>query len=133
MIFRPTHAVSIHLPSYTHPQTPLHCVYMHILPLLPALLLKAPVTLFTFLLSSPTVPSLLCSSSLLLTTPPRPHTCSPLTDAEREEHGDTLHEGQGRNIAREFVDAVRARKGMAVEGKKVVAHAEKQRTLSRKK
>ena len=55
----------------------------------------------------------------------------PKTEAEREEWGDTLHEGQGRNIAREFVDSVRGRKGLPVE-RKVVAHAEKQRTLSRK-
>jgi ribosome assembly protein 1 len=57
----------------------------------------------------------------------------PLSEQEREEFGDTLHEGQGgRNLARGYVDAVRGRKGMPVE-RKIVAHAEKQRTLSRKK
>lgn len=56
----------------------------------------------------------------------------PSTDDEREEWGDTVHEGQGKNLARVYVDAVRGRKGMPVE-RKIVAHAEKQRTLSRKK
>ena len=57
----------------------------------------------------------------------------PQTEDEREEFGDTLHEGQGgRNIVRGYVDSVRARKGMPIE-RKIVAHAEKQRTLSRKK
>ena len=40
--------------------------------------------------------------------------------------------GAPRNLARPYVDAVRQRKGMPVESK-IVAHAEKQRTLSRKK
>lgn len=58
---------------------------------------------------------------------------APTTEEEREEFGETLHEGQGgRNLARGYVDAVRGRKGMPVE-RKIVAHAEKQRTLSRKK
>ena len=46
--------------------------------------------------------------------------------------GDQVYEGQGKNIARGFMDAVRVRKGMPVE-KKLVQHAEKQRTLARKK
>lgn len=43
-----------------------------------------------------------------------------------------VYEGQVANKAREYVDGVRTRKGMAVD-KKIVVHAEKQRTLSRKK
>jgi hypothetical protein len=53
-------------------------------------------------------------------------------DEERALHGDTLHEGQLKNIAREFVDSVRTRRGWPVE-RKIVAHADKQRTLSRKR
>ena len=47
-------------------------------------------------------------------------------------HGDVLHEGQLKNLARGYVDTVRARRGMPVE-KKIVAHADKQRTLSKKR
>jgi hypothetical protein len=43
-----------------------------------------------------------------------------------------VHEGQLANKAREYVDQVRRRKGLFIE-KKIVEHAEKQRTLSRKK
>ena len=39
----------------------------------------------------------------------------PRTAAEREEHGDRLHSGQARNVAREMVDATRRRKGLRVE------------------
>jgi ribosome assembly protein 1 len=56
----------------------------------------------------------------------------PSTAEEREAYGDTVHEGQVKNIARLYVDAVRGRKGLPVE-RKIVAHAEKQRNLSRKK
>jgi ribosome assembly protein 1 len=56
----------------------------------------------------------------------------PTTDTEREEFGDIVHEGQGRNLARTYIDAVRLRKGLAV-AKKIVSDGEKQRTLSRKK
>jgi ribosome assembly protein 1 len=59
------------------------------------------------------------------------HDPSP-AEAERAVHGDVLHEGQLKNIAREYVDAVRGRRGMPVE-RKIVAHADKQRTLSRKR
>jgi hypothetical protein len=79
------------------------------------------------------VPSSLEARAEQLTLPPLPVAARrPSTEAEREEWGDTLHEGQGKNLARGFVDAVRGRKGLPVE-RKVVAHAEKQRTLSRKK
>jgi len=57
---------------------------------------------------------------------------TPTTDKEREEYGDTVHEGQVNNIARKYMDAVRTRKGMPVE-KQVVKDAEKQRNLGRKK
>jgi small GTP-binding protein len=56
----------------------------------------------------------------------------PTTKEEREAHGDTLHEGQMKNLARTYMDAVRTRKGMQVE-RKLVVHADKQRNLSRKK
>jgi ribosome assembly protein 1 len=56
----------------------------------------------------------------------------PTTDTEREEFGDIVHEGQGRNLARVYIDAVRVRKGLAV-AKKIVSDGEKQRNLSRKK
>jgi ribosome assembly protein 1 len=78
----------------------------------------------------------------------------PTTAAEKEEFGDTVcgphpvhcmscrmvthqvclqvYEGQLKNIARRYMDAVRERKGMPVE-KQLVAHAEKQSTMSRKK
>jgi ribosome assembly protein 1 len=56
----------------------------------------------------------------------------PSTREEREALGDTLHAGQGRNLARAFVDAVRERKGMPV-ARKIVADGDKQRNLSRKK
>ena len=56
----------------------------------------------------------------------------PTTDEEREEFGDTVHEGQVTSKARAYVDSVRQRKGLSVD-KKIVVHGEKQRTLSRKK
>ena len=56
----------------------------------------------------------------------------PTTAREREEHGETLHAGQGRNLARAFVDAVRLRKGLPL-ARKIVADGDKQRNLSRKK
>jgi ribosome assembly protein 1 len=56
----------------------------------------------------------------------------PTTVAEREEHGEVRHENQTRNIAKEFIDMTRARKGLDLN-KKIVVNAEKQRTLSKKK
>jgi ribosome assembly protein 1 len=53
----------------------------------------------------------------------------PTTLDEREEFGDLVAE---HNSARVVVDRVRKRKGLAVE-EKVVAGAEKQRNLSKKK
>ena len=63
-------------------------------------------------------------------SPPRGHYSNiPTPLASNAPASDAL---QGRNIAREFVNGVRARKGLPVE-RKVVQHAEKQRTLSKKK
>jgi hypothetical protein len=84
----------------------------------------------------------------------------PTTEAERAVMGDTVHEGQvsqtaagrrcgqsspaatplrcvcacaqGVNTARGYVDGVRRRKGLPT-AKRIVAHAEKQRTRARKK
>lgn len=56
----------------------------------------------------------------------------PSTEEEREEFGDTLHEGQVKNFVKELIDSVRLRKGMPID-KKLVVHADKQRNLSRKK
>jgi ribosome assembly protein 1 len=53
----------------------------------------------------------------------------PKTDEEKEEFGDGLH--VLHNSARKLIDSVRRRKGLKVE-EKVVQHATKQRTLSRK-
>jgi ribosome assembly protein 1 len=55
----------------------------------------------------------------------------PTTEEEREEWGE---EGQGvgaANLAKHLIDAVRRRKGLAVE-EKVVESATKQRTRARK-
>jgi len=54
---------------------------------------------------------------------------TPTTEDEREEFGEVDY---GPNIAREYMNKVRKRKGLRVE-EKIVEHAEKQRNLSRKK
>ena len=56
----------------------------------------------------------------------------PITEDEREDHGESIHAAQGKNIAKLYIDSVRSRKGM-MSDKKIVIHADKQRTLSRKK
>ena len=56
----------------------------------------------------------------------------PKTLEEREEHGEVLHDGQVVNLARNYIDAVRKRKGLFVH-EKVVVSAEKQRTRSKRK
>lgn len=53
----------------------------------------------------------------------------PTTEEEKAHFGDL---GDAPNLARKFMDLTRKRKGMAVE-EKIVEHAEKQRTISRKK
>jgi len=57
---------------------------------------------------------------------------APASEEERELLGERLHEGQLKNLARRYVDALRARKGLPLD-RKLVAHAEKQRTMSRKR
>jgi ribosome assembly protein 1 len=54
----------------------------------------------------------------------------PTTEEELEEFGEQA--GAERNLPRSLIDAVRKRKGLPVE-EKVVASAEKQRTLNKKK
>jgi ribosome assembly protein 1 len=54
------------------------------------------------------------------------------TEEELEEHGDTSALAAHSNPARALIDKVRKRKGQVVE-EKVVASAEKQRTLNKKK
>jgi len=53
----------------------------------------------------------------------------PTTEEEIEEFGS---EDLRVNLSRELIDSVRKRKGLTVK-EKVVQHAEKQRTLARKK
>mmetsp|Transcript_36629 Transcript_36629/g.56835 ORF Transcript_36629/g.56835 Transcript_36629/m.56835 type:complete len:97 (+) Transcript_36629:2700-2990(+) len=55
----------------------------------------------------------------------------PTTEDEQEEFG-TNADAKGDNIARILVDDIRRRKGLYVE-EKLVEHADKQRTLSKKK
>jgi ribosome assembly protein 1 len=54
-----------------------------------------------------------------------------LTEEELEDIGSNLG-GVAPNIARQYVDQIRRRKGLPVE-EQIVKHAEKQRTLSKKK
>jgi ribosome assembly protein 1 len=54
----------------------------------------------------------------------------PSTASEKEEYGDMLYEGQLANRARVMMDAVRQRKGLAID-RKIVVSAEKQRTRKR--
>lgn len=56
----------------------------------------------------------------------------PTTEDEREEYGDEIYEGQLQNLAMRYIAGVRDRKGLSTADKLVV-HAEKQRTRSRKK
>jgi ribosome assembly protein 1 len=56
----------------------------------------------------------------------------PKTDQEREEFGEIRHAQQSRNIAKEYIDKTRERKGLSTN-KKIVVDAEKQRTLTRNK
>lgn len=57
---------------------------------------------------------------------------APTTADERAALGEQVHEGQGKNLARDYVHAVRKRRGLATDHKLVV-HADKQRTLARKR
>ena len=62
---------------------------------------------------------------------PQDPSWQPTTEEEKEEFG-TNSEAKGDNIARLLVDDIRKRNGLHVE-EKLVEHAEKQRTRSRKK
>ena len=53
----------------------------------------------------------------------------PQNEEDREEFGESTNE---TNVARKYIDDTRKRKGLQI-GEKVVAFAEKQRTLSKKK
>ncbi len=52
----------------------------------------------------------------------------PSTAAELEDLGD---QADRENVAKRYMDAVRRRKGLVVTGHKLVANAEKQKTLKR--
>lgn len=52
----------------------------------------------------------------------------PRTEEELEDLGV---DGDRENVAKRYMDAVRTRKGLFVEGRKVVEHGEKQKTLKR--
>jgi ribosome assembly protein 1 len=56
----------------------------------------------------------------------------PKTEEEREEFGEVRFADQSRNIAKEYIDRTRERKGLS-SNKKIVVDAEKQRTLTRNK
>ena len=56
----------------------------------------------------------------------------PTSQEEREEFGEVRHAQQARNLAKEYIDKTRERKGLSTN-KKIVVDAEKQRTLARKK
>lgn len=56
----------------------------------------------------------------------------PKTEEEQEEYGSEFHEDQFVNVAKDLIDRVRRRKGLDTE-RKIVIHAEKQRTLGKKK
>lgn len=52
----------------------------------------------------------------------------PRTEEEREDLGD---KADRENVAKRWMDSVRTRKGLLVEGRKLVIDAEKQKTLKR--
>lgn len=52
----------------------------------------------------------------------------PSTEEELEDLGV---DGDRENVGKRYVDGVRARKGLRVEGRKLVTHGEKQKTLKR--
>lgn len=52
----------------------------------------------------------------------------PSTEEELEDLGDTADK---ENVAKRYMDRVRARKGLVVSGRKLVKDAEKQKTLKR--
>lgn len=52
----------------------------------------------------------------------------PFTEEELEDLGETADR---ENVAKKYMDGVRRRKGMFVQGRKIVENAEKQKTLKR--
>jgi ribosome assembly protein 1 len=52
----------------------------------------------------------------------------PSTEEELEDLGV---DGDRENVSKRYVDGVRGRKGLRVEGRKLIAHGEKQKTLKR--
>ena len=52
----------------------------------------------------------------------------PFTEEELEDLGELADK---ENVAKRYMDRVRVRKGLAVKGRKLVADAEKQKTLKR--
>jgi ribosome assembly protein 1 len=52
----------------------------------------------------------------------------PSTEEELEDLGEM---GDKENIAKRYMDGVRERKGLFIEGRKLIAHGEKQKTLKR--
>jgi ribosome assembly protein 1 len=53
---------------------------------------------------------------------------TPFTEDDLEDLGEI---GDRENVAKRYMDGVRRRKGMMVEGRHVVTNAEKQKTLKR--
>lgn len=70
-------------------------------------------------------PQLLFSGYEMLDTDPF---WVPFTEEELEDLGDTADR---ENVAKKYMDSVRKRKGMFVQGKKLVVDAEKQKTLKK--
>ncbi len=54
----------------------------------------------------------------------------PQTNEEREDYGERVYD---HNYVRKYIENVRKRKGLASRDAKIVVHAEKQRTLARKR
>lgn len=52
----------------------------------------------------------------------------PWSEEELEDLGE---KGDRENVAKRYMDGVRTRKGLRVEGRKLVVDAEKQKTLKR--
>lgn len=86
----------------------------------------------------PSIPNAnICSETFFVQCLPQPQVMEldpfwrPQTEEEREDEGEEGHLSV-TNIARQYLDGVRKRKGLATNDKIVVA-AEKQRTLTRNK
>ena len=53
---------------------------------------------------------------------------TPKTEEEREDFGEQVFESQGKNVAKNYINLTRQRKGLSLD-KKIVVSAEKQRTM----